>query len=101
MKYLLDTDAFSDIVRGNINVEWRFSQTPISLIGISSVTVKEIEYGRRLKESDAPCGAGKRLSRSRTWPEQSQSQLHDGRMRQLAVHLRQLEKSFLSTGNWA
>jgi tRNA(fMet)-specific endonuclease VapC len=49
MKYLLDTDAFSDIVRGNINVEWRFSQTPISLIGISSVTLKEIEYGRRLR----------------------------------------------------
>jgi predicted nucleic acid-binding protein len=24
MKYLLDTDAFSDIVRGNINVEARF-----------------------------------------------------------------------------
>jgi tRNA(fMet)-specific endonuclease VapC len=48
MKYLLDTDAFSDIVRGNINVESRFSRTPLPLIGISSVTVKEIEYGRSL-----------------------------------------------------
>jgi tRNA(fMet)-specific endonuclease VapC len=48
MKYLLDTDAFSDMVKGNINVECRFSRTPISLIGISSVTVKEIEYGRSL-----------------------------------------------------
>lgn len=49
MKYLLDTDAFSDIVRGNTNVEWRFSRTPLSIIGISSVTVKEIEYGRSLR----------------------------------------------------
>ena len=48
MKYLLDTDAFSDIVRGNTHVEWRFSRTPLSTMGISSVTVKEIEYGRRL-----------------------------------------------------
>jgi tRNA(fMet)-specific endonuclease VapC len=48
MKYLLDTDAFSDIVRGNANVELRFSRTPVSMIGISSVTVKEIEYGRSL-----------------------------------------------------
>jgi tRNA(fMet)-specific endonuclease VapC len=48
MKYLLDTDAFSDIVRGNTHVEVRFSRTPLSLVGISSVTVKEIEYGRSL-----------------------------------------------------
>lgn len=48
MRYLLDTDAFSDIVRGNTHVEWRFSRTPLSMIGISSVTVKEIEYGRKL-----------------------------------------------------
>jgi tRNA(fMet)-specific endonuclease VapC len=48
MKYLLDTDAFSDIVRGNINVEARFSSIPLPLVGISSVTVKEIEYGRSL-----------------------------------------------------
>lgn len=47
MKYLLDTDAFSDIVRGNVQVEWQFSRTPPSMVGISSVTVKEIEYGRR------------------------------------------------------
>jgi len=48
MKYLLDTDAFSDIVRGVSNVKWRFSHAPPSLVRISSVTVKEIEYGRRL-----------------------------------------------------
>lgn len=48
MKYLLDTDAFSDVVRGNSDVEWRFSHTPVSMMGISSVTVKEIEYGRSL-----------------------------------------------------
>ncbi len=47
MKYLLDTDAFSDIVRGNLEVEQQFSRTPPSMVGISSVTVKEIEYGRR------------------------------------------------------
>jgi predicted nucleic acid-binding protein len=28
MKYLLDTDAFSDIVRGTPNVEARFSSVP-------------------------------------------------------------------------
>ena len=47
MKYLLDTDAFSDIVRGTPNVEAHFSSIPHSLVRISSVTVKEIEYGRR------------------------------------------------------
>jgi tRNA(fMet)-specific endonuclease VapC len=46
MKYLLDTDAFSDIVRGTPNVEAHFSSIPRSLVRISSVTVKEIEYGR-------------------------------------------------------
>jgi predicted nucleic acid-binding protein len=34
MKYLLDTDAFSDIVRGDTNVEWRFSRTRLSVIGM-------------------------------------------------------------------
>ncbi len=48
MKYLLDTDAFSDIVRGVPNVKWRFSHAPPSLVRVSSVTVKEIEYGRGL-----------------------------------------------------
>src|SRR5579859_6596681 len=40
MKYLLDTDAFSDIVRGNTDVEARCSRIPLSLVRISSVTVK-------------------------------------------------------------
>jgi tRNA(fMet)-specific endonuclease VapC len=48
MKYLLDTDTFSDIVRGNANVEARFARTSLSLLGISSVTIKEIQYGRSL-----------------------------------------------------
>jgi tRNA(fMet)-specific endonuclease VapC len=47
VKYLLDTDAFSDLVRGVPNVEVRFSCVPRSLIRISAVTIKEIEYGRR------------------------------------------------------
>jgi hypothetical protein len=32
MKYRLDTDAFSDIVWGNTNVEALFSRTPQSLV---------------------------------------------------------------------
>jgi tRNA(fMet)-specific endonuclease VapC len=47
MKYLLDTDAFSDIVRGVPDVEARFARVSRSLVRISTVTVKEIEYGRR------------------------------------------------------
>ena len=47
MKHLLDTDAFSDIVRGNVQVELQFSRTPPSMVGISSVTVKEIESNTR------------------------------------------------------
>jgi predicted nucleic acid-binding protein len=47
MKYLLDTDAFSDIVRGVSEVEARFARVSRSLVRISTVTVKEIEYGRR------------------------------------------------------
>jgi tRNA(fMet)-specific endonuclease VapC len=46
LKCLLDTNTFSDIVRGNANVERRLSVIPPSMVGISSVTVKEIEYGR-------------------------------------------------------
>jgi tRNA(fMet)-specific endonuclease VapC len=49
MKYLLDTDTFSDIVRGNVIVEARFSRAPLPLIGVSSITIKEIEYGRSLR----------------------------------------------------
>src|ERR1700743_492389 len=48
MKYLLDTDTFSDIVRGNGIVGGRFSRIPGRLVGLSSVTIKEIEYGRSL-----------------------------------------------------
>jgi tRNA(fMet)-specific endonuclease VapC len=47
VQYLLDTDAFSDLVRGDENVKTRVSLVPRSLIRISTVTVKEIEYGRR------------------------------------------------------
>jgi tRNA(fMet)-specific endonuclease VapC len=47
MKYLLDSDAFSDIVRSHGHVMTRLSLTDSSLIRISTVTVKEIEYGRR------------------------------------------------------
>jgi tRNA(fMet)-specific endonuclease VapC len=48
MQYLLDTDAFSDIVRRLPYVYERFCRTPPSQVRISSVTLKEIEYGRRL-----------------------------------------------------
>src|SRR5579859_7508271 len=48
MKYLLDTDAFSDLVREDEHVSSRFSLVRPSLVRISTVTVKEIEYGRRL-----------------------------------------------------
>ena len=47
MRYLLDSDAFSDLVRGHEHVMTRFSLTDSSLIRISTVTVKEVEYGRR------------------------------------------------------
>jgi tRNA(fMet)-specific endonuclease VapC len=47
VKYLLDTDAFSDIVRSVPNVAARFSSVSSSLVRISTVTIKEIEFGRR------------------------------------------------------
>jgi tRNA(fMet)-specific endonuclease VapC len=47
MRYLLDTDAFSDLVRGVPSVKARFSLAGLSSVRISTVTVKEIEYGRR------------------------------------------------------
>ena len=47
-KYLLDTDAFSDIMRGIPNVEARFWRASPSLVRVSAVTVKEIQYGRSL-----------------------------------------------------
>jgi hypothetical protein len=52
MKYLLDTDAFSDIVRGDTNVEWRFSRTPLSVIGMWSVMDQRLVVGHSL--SPAP-----------------------------------------------
>jgi predicted nucleic acid-binding protein len=58
LKYLLDTDAFSDIVRGNPHVEWQFSRIPLPMIGISSATVKEIEYGRSLRPERVPAKPG-------------------------------------------
>jgi tRNA(fMet)-specific endonuclease VapC len=47
MKYLLDTDTFSDLVRGVPNVMDRLSLAGDSSVRISTVTIKEIEYGRR------------------------------------------------------
>jgi tRNA(fMet)-specific endonuclease VapC len=47
MKYLLDTDAFSDIVRSVPNVVARFSSVTPSLVSVSTVTLNEIEFGRR------------------------------------------------------
>ena len=47
MKYLLDTNTFSDLVKDDPIVKWRFGQVPLTAIRISSVSVKEIEYGRR------------------------------------------------------
>jgi tRNA(fMet)-specific endonuclease VapC len=47
MKYLLDTDAFSDIARGVVGVKARFSAVGQTLIRISSVSVEEIEFGRQ------------------------------------------------------
>jgi predicted nucleic acid-binding protein len=47
MTYLLDTDAFSDLVRGVPNVKGRFSLVGLSSVRISTVSVKEIEFGRQ------------------------------------------------------
>jgi predicted nucleic acid-binding protein len=47
MRYLLDTDAFSDLIRGVPNVKARFSLAGLSPVRISNVTIKEIEYARQ------------------------------------------------------
>lgn len=48
MKYLLDTNVLSDIVRDVPFVKPHFSSINPGLCRISTVTIKEIEYGRRL-----------------------------------------------------
>jgi tRNA(fMet)-specific endonuclease VapC len=46
MCYLLDTNVISDAARC-VQVKQRFSLVPPGLLNVSSVTIKEIQYGRR------------------------------------------------------
>jgi tRNA(fMet)-specific endonuclease VapC len=47
VRYLLDTDAFSDIVREVPSLETGLSLVGQTSVAISTVTLKEIEFGRR------------------------------------------------------
>ena len=53
MKYLLDTNVVSDFVKGHPLVMSRLKQTAPHLIGISSITAMEIEYGLQLNPARA------------------------------------------------
>jgi tRNA(fMet)-specific endonuclease VapC len=48
MTYLLDTDTFSNLVYNHARVELRYALVGTAATCISTVTVKEIEYGRQL-----------------------------------------------------
>jgi tRNA(fMet)-specific endonuclease VapC len=48
VKYLLDTCVLSDFARGDAGSLVRIKATPPALIGISSVTVMEVEFGLAL-----------------------------------------------------
>ena len=45
MKYLLDTCVISDFVKGEKNTIHKIKETCPNLIGISSITIMEIQYG--------------------------------------------------------
>ncbi|MCK0506485.1 type II toxin-antitoxin system VapC family toxin [Aromatoleum anaerobium] len=53
MKYLLDTCTVSDFVKGQPGVLARIKATAPTLIGISSVTRMELEFGLRLNPERA------------------------------------------------
>jgi tRNA(fMet)-specific endonuclease VapC len=48
LTYLLDTDTFSNLVRDHARVELRYALVGPAATCISTVSVKEIEFGRRL-----------------------------------------------------
>jgi tRNA(fMet)-specific endonuclease VapC len=48
MTYLLDTDTFSNLVYDHARVELRYALVGTAATCISTVTVKEIEFGRQL-----------------------------------------------------
>lgn len=53
MKFLLDTNVISDFVKGHPAVMVRLKQTAPHLIGISSITAMEIEFGLQLNPTRA------------------------------------------------
>jgi len=48
MTYLLDTDTFSNLVYSHARVELRYALVGTAATCISTVTVKEVEFGRQL-----------------------------------------------------
>ena len=53
MKYLLDTCAVSDFVKGQPNVLARVKATPPNLIAVSTLTRMEVDYGLALNTGRA------------------------------------------------
>ncbi len=53
MKYLLDTCAISDFVKGQPNVLARIKATPPSRIAVSALTRMEVDYGLALNAERA------------------------------------------------
>ncbi|MBI5330174.1 MAG: type II toxin-antitoxin system VapC family toxin [Betaproteobacteria bacterium] len=53
MKYLLDTCAVSDFVKGHPNVLARIKATPPNLIAVSALTRMEVDYGLALNAERA------------------------------------------------
>lgn len=53
MKFLLDTNVISDFVKGHPSVMPRLKQTAPHLVGISSITAMEIEFGLQLNPTRA------------------------------------------------
>lgn len=47
MRYVLDTNTVSALMRGAVSVAARIARTPRADVGISQVTVAEIEFGLR------------------------------------------------------
>jgi tRNA(fMet)-specific endonuclease VapC len=48
MRYLLDTCVISDFIKGEPNTLARMKRTPSSDLGVSSITVMELDYGLAL-----------------------------------------------------
>jgi tRNA(fMet)-specific endonuclease VapC len=58
VKYLLDTDVLSDVIRNRLQVSTRFSAVNREDLAVSVVTIKELEFGRqRLPEGAWRYGA--------------------------------------------